>query len=352
MIVRTSSLATAAVNFLSVSTYLALVASTVQSSTNESMKALVSTGASPFGPSHGKWNFEMVEKPIPRPSKGEVLIRVHAGSINPVDFKIAEFRSGPLGRDYSGTVVSVGGGCSHLSIGQEVYGAADAMFAQYASVSCDRLGIRASSSVMALADYATLPIGAGTSIEALWKAGAPWAPSRNLTVVVTSGGGGTGVFALQQARALGASRVITAARAEHAPLLRSLGATNVVDYTAHSLWDVLPPDSVDVVYDNYGAPGTADLAMRSLRAGGVFIFLPGKNGKLSENPKPGVRQIDYGLFSSAGSTYVELSRMVEAGQMKAVVQQWYGLEQVAEAFTVCAEGHVVGKLGVNVDNAL
>ena len=101
---------------------------------------------------------------------------------------------------------------------------------------------------------------------------------------------------------------------------------------------------------NYGAPGTVDLAMPSLRAGGVFIFLPGKNGKLSKHPKPGVRQIDYGLFHSAGATYVGLSRMVEAGQVKAVVQQRYGLEQVAEAFTVCAAGHVVGKLGVNVDN--
>ena len=226
--------------------------STNEISTNEiSMKALVSTGASPLGPSLGKWNFEIIEKPVLSPSEGEVSIRVHAASVNPVDWKVAAFQPnpGPLGRDYAGTIVSIGGGCSHLSIGQEVYGASSAAFAQYASVRCDRLGIRAPSSPMTLADYATLPIGAGTSLEALWKAGAPWAPTRNLTVVVTSGGGGTGVYALQEARALGASRVITAARAEHAPLLRSLGATDVVDYTKQSLWDALPPDSVDVVYD-------------------------------------------------------------------------------------------------------
>ena len=106
------------------------------------------------------------------------------------------------------------------------------------------------------------------------------------------------------------------------------------------------------MYDNFGQRGTADKAMNSLRSdGGVFIFLPGKGGGLSHHPKHGVRQIDYGLFSSNASTYVGLNRLVDAGQLRAVVQQRFTLEDVADALTVSAKGHVVGKLGIDIEQS-
>ena len=118
-----------------------------------------------------------------------------------------------------------------------------------------------------------------TSAEALKKAGAPWEPSRNLTVVVTSGSGGTGFAAIQLAKAYGAGTVVTATSGANADFVKSIGADRVVDYHQHQLFDVLANNTVDVVYDNYGAKGTADKAMGCLKPGGVFVFLPGKTAQ-------------------------------------------------------------------------
>ena len=366
--------------------------------------AVFASGPSPQG-LNGTWNFVNKQTPMKTtcpPFRGQLLVKVRAASVDPVDYKVAiKQKGGGLGMDVSGVVVAVGDGCAGFSVGDEVYGtepphvcrataapgAAAATggplpllgflplrvctgarlhlgagsYAEFTWADCGLVGRRNASASphMSLALYASLPIAAGTSLEALWDAGAPWA-GRNATVVITSGAGGTGVFAIMQAVALGASRVVTAARPEHAPLLKQLGATEVVDYTAHSLWDVLDADSVDVVYDNYGAPGTADLAMPSLRgsasagANSTFIFLPGKGGALSKHPKPGVRQVNYGLFTSAPSTYAALSAMVEAGTLHTVVQRRFALsaENIEAAFRLQAAGHVVGKLVIDVDAAV
>ena len=348
------------------------------------MRALLSHGPSactlPKACPSDVWNFSVVNASVPAVGDREILLRVAGASVNPVDFKLAldaKSPNGPLGRDVAGTVVAVGSSsaCAAYKVGDEVYGVSapsSGSFAQFALARCASVGRRLAGSPLSLRDHGTLPIGAGTSLEALWKTGAPWAGSRrrNVTVVVTSGAGGTGVFALQLARAMGAGRIVTVARSVNAPLLRSLGATlwstttcpqwtlhtlcvagatEVVDYTRGSVWDALDPDSVDVVYDNYGAPGTAELAMRCLKgAGGVFLFLPGKGGSLSRHPKPGVKQVNYGMFSSAPSTYAALGELLKAGRVRTVVQARYALEQVPAAFSACAEGHVVGKLAVSV----
>lgn len=323
-------------------------------------KAVYANGPSPQG-LNGSWNF--IEREMPMRTRcpafwGQLLLKVRAASVNPVDYKMAlRQKGGTLGMDVSGVVVAVGEGCGDFSVGDEVYGDTQrGSYAEYAWAPCSKVGRRNASSPESLAAHASLPIAAGTSLEALWDAGAPWR-GPNTSVVITSGAGGTGVFAIMQAVALGARRVITAARAEHAEFLKGLGATDVVDYTVHSLWDVLPADSADVVYDNFGAPGTADLAMKCLKgssAGGnsTFVFLPGKGGALSKHPKAGVRQVDYGLFTSKPSTYAALSAMVDAKQVVAapVVSGRYSLsaEHIEAAFSRQAAGHVVGKLLVSV----
>lgn len=146
------------------------------------------------------------------------------------------------------------------------------------------------------------------ALQAFRKTGAPWdvGSSTNFTVVVTSGDGGTGFVALQMAKfSYNASTVVTAGSSgecsavcaefestvtvfwltptwhvctDHFAFLKQMGADHVVDYHQQDVFDALPDDSVDIVYDNYGAPGTADKAMSKLRQGGVFIFLPGKGG--------------------------------------------------------------------------
>merc|ERR1711959_567825 len=104
----------------------------------------------------------------------------------------------------------------------------------------------------------------------------------NLSVVVTSGQGGTGFMAVPLAKALGATRVITAASGSGIDFVKSLGADVVIDYHKQKLSDALPTDSVDIVFDNFGAKGTADEMMHAIRSGGAFVVLPGGNrGKIS-----------------------------------------------------------------------
>ena len=137
-------------------------------------------------------------------------------------------------------------------------------------VYCDRVGKRSPGSPVSLADMGTLPTVAGTSYGALRNAGAPWGAAAatssvaggpgatstttsNVTVLVTSGSGGTGTMAVQMARALGAARVITAASPAHNDALYALGASRVIDYHGlRSAYDALPDASVDVIWDNYG----------------------------------------------------------------------------------------------------
>ena len=118
-----------------------------------------------------------------------------------------------------------------------------------------------------------MPCVAVTSLQCLQATGAPWANRTNVTVVITSGQGGTGFIGIQLAKLLSATNVYTAASGAGIPFVESLGANLVVDFTKQNIFDSLPDDSVDIVYDNYGAPGTADKAMHAIRIGGVFLVM-------------------------------------------------------------------------------
>jgi NADPH:quinone reductase-like Zn-dependent oxidoreductase len=147
----------------------------------------------------------------------------------------------------------------------------------------------------------------------------------------------------------GAGTVITAAGPDQMDFVKSMGADEAIDYTQEDIFDALPDDSVDIVYDNYGAPGTADKAMRVLRSGGVFIYLPGKGGSLSNQTKAGVTQIDYGLTDSSDHATLDmLYNMVEAGQLHGYVQESYDLKNIVDAFDMSYSGSVTGKIGIQV----
>merc|ERR1712070_587671 len=218
---------------------------------------------------------------------------------------------------------------------------------EYAVADESQVGLKPEA--LSFEDAASLPLVALTDLQALKMTGAPWANRTNTTVVVTSGSGGTGVVAIQLARAFGATRVVTSASPQHHALLKSLGATDVVDYHKSTIWETLEDESVDIVYDNYGAPGTADAAMSSFKSDGVFVFLPGKDGAVSKNPKEGVTQINYGLCdSSRHEDLDELAAFAEAGKLRGVVPESHKLEDILDALNSSFAGHAVGKIGINI----
>jgi len=330
----------------------------------KTMRAAVATGA---GKKEGDFSkIEVVDRPVPQPGQGQVLIRVAASSVNPVDWKLMSMSVlsvmtlfGPkvMGFDVAGTVEAVGSGCTRLKTGDEVW--ADlglksildpiqlGAWAEYALADESQVGLKSISH--SFTEAASLPLVGLTDYQAFKKAGAPWTGKSNLTVVIVSGSGGTGLPAIQLAKHYGATRIITASSPSNFELLKSLGATDVFDYHKTTIWKQLDNNSVDFVYDNYGAHGTADLAMPSLRSGGVFEFLPGKGGSLSKKPKDGVTQIDYGLADASNHEDLDaLKAIADLGHLKAVVKQSFALEQIVGALDASFSGHAVGKIGITM----
>lgn len=294
---------------------------------------------------------------VPKPGLGQVLIQVYASSVNPVDWKILE---GPsqyvpeskfpftLGFDVAGVVAGVGLGVARLRVGDAVFAdvANDLVepngagaYAQYVLAKESEVALKPDG--LNFTEAATIPLVGLTSLESFTRAGAPWDPSANTTVVVMSGPGGTGFTGLQLAKKMGAGFVATAASSRNFDFCRDMGADRVVDYHETNVLDTFDDDSVDVVYDNFGAPGTADKAMAKLRPGGTFVYIMGSPSK---NPKKGVKQV-YVLTDSSDYRNLDTLRQYN---LRAVVQNAYPLDKVGDAFSENMAGGVVGKVAIVV----
>eukprot|EP00750_Incisomonas_marina_P005971 INCI14261.1.p1 GENE.INCI14261.1~~INCI14261.1.p1 ORF type:complete len:329 (-),score=51.57 INCI14261.1:127-1113(-) len=296
----------------------------------------------------------------------QVLIRVVGSSVNPCDVDLVKSFEAVLARglhktlgfDVSGVVVALGPETDgRLKVGDEVWTDLGEMglsstekvvemgaFAEFAIADEHQVGLKPAN--LTFAQAGVVPLVGLTNLESFYAAGAPWYNQTNVTVVVTSGQGGTGHIAVPMAKALGARTVISTASTANVEWVKSLGADIVVDFTKESVWSVLPDDSVDVVYDNIGLPGNADAAMKSLRTGGHLVMI---QGDLSEHPKPGVSQTrllckadDYHLLDT-------IADMVNVGNISDVrLQQSFPLASIGEAYNEQASGSVVGKVAIAI----
>jgi len=327
---------------------LLLGAGWVSGATMQGVQAKGPAGCS--GPSWSCVSVQTVQVPPIR--SGSVVISVSASSVNPINIDLVEYphATGLIGTDVSGTVVNISTGpdCSHLTLGSEVWASVDSgAYAQFVVASCKATGLKPTS--LSAIDAGTMPCVGVTSLECLRSTGAPWSNRTNVTVAITSGQGGTGFIGIQLAKALSAAHVITAASGDGIDFVKSLGADWVIDYTKQDLFDALPDNSVDIVYDNYGAKGTADKAMHAIRTGGVYLVMDtGGGGTISKHPKPGVTQIAFGLADLSDHTkgLDVLKSLFETGKLKPHTQATFNLTGVTSAFNVDTSGKVLGKLAI------
>lgn len=293
---------------------------------------------------------------VPTPSEGQVLLAMHGASVNPINVDLVEphcasemgCSDGTIGNDGAGTVVAVGSSCANFKVGDEVWGGIQGAYAQYAVANCKNIGLKPNN--LDFVGAATIPVVGGTARQCLLAAGLVQA---NLTVVILSGQGGTGYMAVQMAKAMGANRVITSATGDGIDFVKALGADVVVDYHQQELADALENDSVDVVFDNFGVPGTADKIMHAIRPGGTFLVLLGGNGgTISDSPKEGVNQVSFG-FATFGTDELDyMKHEFEAGTLSArVMQPVYALSSVPDAFTRLRSHGVLGKIGIALSDA-
>ncbi|MFF6833963.1 NADP-dependent oxidoreductase [Streptomyces sp. NPDC012438] len=292
----------------------------------------------------------LVERDVERPGPGlnEVLVRVHAAGVNPVDWKTRA--SGALigwgavpavGWDVSGTVEAVGPGVGHLRPGDEVFGMPlfprqAGAYAEYVVAPARHLAPKPAS--LTHVEAAALPLAGLTAWQALVDA-ADVRPGERL--LVHAAAGGVGHLAVQIAKARGAHVIGTASAAKHA-LVRELGADEVVDYREVRFEDVLR--DVDVVLDGIGGE-TAERSLKVLRPGGRLITLPGPDD-VPAAPE-GVRAV-WVLVEPDHLGLRELAALVERGELRPVADTVLPLAEAAKAHAIGEEGRTTGKIVLTV----
>ncbi|WP_433684653.1 NADP-dependent oxidoreductase [Nocardia sp. CA-119907] len=291
---------------------------------------------------------QVAEVPRPVPGATEVLVRVRAVSINPVEPII---RSGAfpligqppftLGWDLSGVVEEVDPGVNRFRVGDEVYGMpyfpkAASGYAEYV-VAPSRQLVRKPSG-LTHAEAAALPLAGLTAWQMLVDIAELQAGQR---VLIHGAGGGVGHLAVQIAKARGAYVIGTASAGKH-EFLRGLGADKLIDYRTTDFVDVVR--DVDVVLETIG-DGTAERSLSTLRKGGILVTAVEKAS--TALPKlaaaAGVRFA--GISVEPDVVGLEaLTQLVESGKLHPYVQQTMPFENAAKAHELVEQGNVQGKI--------
>jgi len=282
--------------------------------------------------------------PDPVAGPGQVLVEVHAASVNGADWKVraghyAAITDVPYvpGRDFSGVVSALGAGVEEWAIGDAVFGVCDVgQEAAYAEKIAIRAAIVArkpeSLTHAECAALALIGITATCTIEDTLKL------KSGETILIHGGAGGVASFAIQLAKHLGA-RVITTASAANHDYLRSLGADQIIDYNKQDFTQVV--SGCDAVFDTAGG----DVAKRSfavLRPGGRAAFIASGNAA-PVSPRADVAS----LRPKVGRDRAHLERtvaLVASGAVRVPEITLYALSQAAAAHTVSEGRHLRGKL--------
>jgi len=329
--------------------------------TNASTATMDAAVAARYGPVN---QVRVVRVLMPEPGAGQVRVRVHAAGVNPADvfattgspwpIRIATGLRRPrrpvLGHDVAGVVVAVGPRVTGLSVGDRVFGEGQGTFAEACLASVDRVALV--PEVWTFPDAAAVPMAGTTALQLLCRA-LPDATDRRLLVI--GAGGGVGTFLVQLAVDAGADVVAVCSRGKH-ELVRSLGASEAVDYTTDDITG--HAGRYDAIVDNV-ADHTFRELLPLLRAGGVLVTNSGtghSNGGALGRPlqaamlgtfarKP-VRAV---VCSTRKADLERLARLGAEGSLHPVIGSTYPFTSTAEALREVAEGHAVGKVVVTLD---
>jgi len=290
------------------------------------------------------------DAPKPQPGPGEVLIRVYAAGVNPVDWKA---RQGYLqqmmkyklpmipGWDASGVIESVGAGATRFKPGDEVYSrpdlGRDGTFAEYVVVKESEVALKPESVDHITA--AAIPLAALTAWQALYDAAKVSAGQK---VLIHGAAGGVGCFAVQLAKMRGAHIIATASKKNH-DFLRSLGVAECIDYNTTKFEDVV--HDADVVLDTITGE-TMERSWQCLKKGGILV-------SILEPPKPekaaahGVR-CHHTFVAANADELAEIAKLVDAGKLKVIIDKVFPLSEARAAQEANASGHTRGKIVLRV----
>ncbi len=282
-------------------------------------------------------------RPVPRPGPGEVLVKVRAAGVNPVDWKSAGRRVGLVaGTDVSGTIDTLGEGVTGWKVGDPVLGFAriSGSYAEYAVVPVTLLGRKPKS--LSFEEAAGIPIAAETAYRSLHETAKI---ARGQTVLIHGAAGGVGSAAVQIAKAAGA-HVIGTASADNHDFLRSLGAEQVIDYRSQRFENVVK--DIDVVLNT----ANAETNMRSIavvKPGGVLVSIVGPpNAVACAAAKIRCGRPDRATGPSVADILERVAELADAGKLKVPVQEVFSMEDAGKAWQKSRAGHARGKLIIKV----
>lgn len=296
---------------------------------------------------------------VPKPSinSDQMLVKVYATSVNPVDWKIRKgllkILTGNkfpmiLGFDVSGEVVEVGSTVTQFQIGDLIYACLDQItggsYAEYSAVSQKVACLKPQN--ITHEEAASIPLAAQTALQALRDKGQIKPGHR---VLINGASGGVGIFAVQIAKVQGA-QVTAVCSEKNAELVKNLGADRIIDYNKQNF--TKEDIKYDIVLDAVANRSYWE-CQNILQPNGIYIttlplpsnllttflsqFIPGKKAKII-------------MLKSNSQDLAYLKELIETNKLQTVIEQTYPLSELAAAHTDSEKGHIVGKLAITVSN--
>ncbi len=308
-----------------------------------------------------------IKKPVP--NDDQVLIKVRAASINPLDWHFMEGtpyimraigvglrkpKDPRLGVDYAGTVEAVGKNVTQFKPGDEVLGGKSGAFAEYVCARADRAIVLKPANIT-FKQAASVPIAAITALQGLRDKG-KIQPGQK--VLINGASGGVGTFAVQIAKSFGAD-VTGVCSTRNLDMVRSLGADHVIDYTKEDF--TKNGQRYDLILDNVGTQPLSGFR-RALQPKGICVMIggggPNDGGLIGPLGRP-VKALLLSPFISQkmGMLVAELNKkdltilgdLMQSGKVTPVIDRTYPLSKIAEAIRYLEQGHARGKVVITVE---
>jgi alcohol dehydrogenase len=317
---------------------------------------------------------ELTDLPIPDMGEHDVLVEIHAASINPIDFKIRDGKVKMLlsykmplvlGNDFSGKVIQSGSKVSKFQIGDEVYGRPRknriGTFTEYLSVHEDDVSLKPEN--LTFEEAASLPLVGLTSWQAFHEI-LQLKPDQK--ILIHAGAGGVGTFAIQLAKEMGVF-VATTASEKGFDLVSSLGADRVINYREEKFEEIL--NEYDAVFDTLGGD-VLDRSFRILKPHGKIVSVSAVPNRrfAAENNLGFIKRLLFSVVSRnisalekkfnvdyhflfmkpSGEQLTKIKHLVEKGSIRPVIDRVYSLEEAQEAVQYVETGRAKGKVVIQV----
>ena len=307
---------------------------------------------------------QLTEVGIPAPKDHQVLVKVHAASVNALDWRpftmpsiLIRLMSGGLSRpkdpsvgaDVAGIVEAVGKNVTEFEPGDEVFGVAPGSFAEYVANGASKFALKPAN--MSFEQAAAVPVAAFTALQALRDKGQIQAGQK---VLIDGASGGVGIYALQIAKAFGAE-VTAVCRTRNLDMVRSLGANHVIDYTREDFTQSEHRYDLILAVNGYHPILAYRKALNPngicVVAGGAFsqilqAMLLGPFVSMFGNKKIGFM----GVAKTAKEDLLVIKELLEAGKVVPVIDKCYPLSETAEAIKYLIEEHGRGKVVIKVEH--